>query len=270
LADPASVTIRDVSGPVLPELAAALSAIEPLTPRLQTATVALPGSQAEWDARVRVGRHASELAIAALAGGLDHLEAWRQLVVGAGVLPPLAYVTLIRAGLEGAVVARWLLEPGLARDERRSRGLGAQRADYEERRKFEEQRGMGRPPRGKRATERISDLEKVAKRLGLTIRRPPDRTRLFELYAIPAARPLTRPTLGAELYRVLSGSPHGRQWTMPGTARHEMVEGFPPGQRIMRLTINEEVAATATMLAVAAMSAAIADLEAYTLAPRNR
>jgi len=253
-----------MSTPVLPELVDALRAIEPLTPRLQTATVTRPGSQAERDAKVRVGRHALELAIAALAGGLDHLEAWRQLVLGAGVLPPFAYVTLIRVSIEGAVVGRWLLEPGLTRDERRSRGLGAQRADCDERRKFEEQRGMGVPVSGKRAADRISDLEKMANRLGLAIRRPPDRTRLFELYAIPRAGSLKHPTLGADLYRVLSGSPHGRQWTMPGIARHEMVEGLPPAQRIMRLTINEDVAATATQLAVAAMTAAITDVEAYT------
>ena len=87
---------------VSPELVAALLAIEPLTARLHSATLARPGSPAAKDARVRVGRHAHELATASLSMGVEHLEAWRLLAFEAHVLPPFVYLTLLRAGIEGA------------------------------------------------------------------------------------------------------------------------------------------------------------------------
>lgn len=250
---------------VSPELVAALLAIEPLTARLHSATLARPGSPAAKDARARVGRHAHELATASLSMGVEHLEAWRLLAFEAHVLPPFVYLTLLRAGIEGAVMARWLLEAGITRDARRSRGLGAQWADYDDRRKFEEQSGMGPPRTGKRAVERMRDLKATAKKLGLPIANVPSRTRLCELYAIPLVPLRARPTLGGELYRVLSGTPHGRQWTIPASAEWELMEGLPPGARIARLTIDEGKAAGATTIAVRAMQSALADLEAYTL-----
>jgi hypothetical protein len=254
--------------PIPPDLVAALLAIEPLLPRLQVASVIRIGSQARSDARARVGRNALELAVAALAGGVEHLEVWRVLALRAGHLPPFSYMTLLRASMEGVVLARWLLEPRISPDERRARGLGAQWADYAERRKFERQRGMGKPRRGKRAAERMQDIENQAKRLGLTIRRPPDRTRLFELYALPSAE-RREDSFGAELYRVWSGAPHGRQWTMPMTARHEVVGGQPAGMRpLARLTIDTNTAAASTQIAVGATIVALMELEAYTQAPR--
>lgn len=252
---------------VSPELVAALLAIQPLTERLQAAIVPRPGSLAARDGGPRVGRHALELAIAALALGVEHLEAWRLLAFEAHVLPPFVYLTLLRAGIEGAVLARWLLEPGITRDARRSRGLGAQWADYDDRRKFEQQIGAGLARTGKRAVERIRDLEEKAKKLRLPITKVPTKTRLCELYAMPLLPPQVRSTLGGELYRMLSGTPHGRQWSLPAIAEWELLEGLPPRVQIARLTIDEAKAAALTTIVVRAIQTALADLEAYTVAP---
>jgi hypothetical protein len=95
-----------------------------------------------------------------LSAALDHMRAWRTLL-HAGEVPTYAHFSLLRTAHESALIALWLLEPGLLADERRARGLAAQMADYEEKRKFQEDMAvMAVPPPAQTAAQRPAHLLK--------------------------------------------------------------------------------------------------------------
>ena len=78
------------------------------------------------------GRHAPSHAVgAALTSSIDHLNTLQALVMQARVLPARAPFTLLRAALENAAVAVWLLAPP-NRNERVFRRLRLQWADAQD------------------------------------------------------------------------------------------------------------------------------------------
>lgn len=248
--------------PVPADFQAVIESIEMLSPRYRAAFTPQPKSIAARDVKTRVGRHAIELAATGLSLSIEHLDVWRRLVVDAHLAPPFTYLTLVRTSIEGAVLARWLLDPHLTRDERRARGLGAQWVDYDERRKFEADAGIGPGPPGKPAVKRLHDVEAKARRLNLTLQRPPARTDLFRMFVLANTR--GKP-LGSVIYRLLSAPAHGHQWALSMHAVPDVLGDQPKSAgRIGRVTINYMTATLATELAVAALSDALADLEVYT------
>jgi len=242
---------------VAPELMAALGMIEPLPERLGAAVRPRPGSLADGDQRQRVGLYTLELATPALGIGVEHLAAWRALALDARWLPAYPFLSLLRVSIECGALARWLLEPGIDRDVRRRRGMGAQWVDYDERRKFENVAKVYPDPPGRSAHERQRDLETVAKRHGLPLIKPSPSTRLAEQYVLPATPP-DDVKLGEMLYRVLSGAVHGRQWTLMQGAREIGHD------RWGRTTINQGAATSAILVAAHVCMDALLDLERYT------
>ena len=136
-----------------------------------------------------------------------------------GLVPVYAHMSLIRTTYESALLSYWLLEPGLVPNGRRARGVAAQVADYDERRKFEEAAGIkiAPPPPGKLAAQRLADLKAVSTQLGLTRQNKkgetilvvtvPATVDLFDKYepAMPNAK-------GQWRYRLYSGYAHAKQW----------------------------------------------------------
>lgn len=235
-------------------LAEALHAIAPLPDRLAAAVRPRSGSLAESDQRQRVGRYTLELSSAALNIGIEHLVAWRALALGAGFLPAYTFLTLLRTAIECSAFARWLLDPGLDRDTRRRRGIGAQLADYDERRKWEAAAGVRPDPPGKPAKQRMADLEAEARRLGLKPIRPLNRVVLAARYVLEDG---AQDKVGEMLYRVLSGAAHGKQWTVLQAVREITDDMWA------RTTIDQGLAASATMVAVVVARDSIDDLERY-------
>src|SRR5829696_7116127 len=154
LSRPGQPVMQRMPAQVQQALLASLARIDGLARRLDVAFTTPPAD--------------GSLAATAMAAALDHLRAWRTLLK-AGVMPSYAHMSLLRTAHESALLAYWLVEPGLDPDTRRARGIAAQRDDYEERRKFEASAGVTTPPsEGKLAEGRLADLMKEARRLGLT------------------------------------------------------------------------------------------------------
>jgi hypothetical protein len=211
--------------PMRPEAVAALmqdlTRIDDLWKRLDVAvtTPAATGSPAEMDVAEKERVFAYDLAVTGLRAALDHLVTWRS-VLAAGLMPTYAHMSLIRTAHESALLAFWLMDRGLDPDVRRARGIAAQVADYDERRKFEDAAGRTSvDPPGKLAVERLASLMTVAGQLGLTQldkkgkivlkTTVPGTVELFDLYepVPPAAKPQF-------LYRLYSGYAHAKQWAM--------------------------------------------------------
>lgn len=171
---------------------------------MAAATAALP-----------LGQYAPILASMFWASASDNLLAWHYLVSGARVQPTVAHGTLARATLEGAVMTRWLVAPGIVPAEHRNRGASAQLADYRLRLGFEQ--GVGRPQErlpgdGQPAAVREREHLVAMQRHGIPTRGEPGMTNLYARYAIPGRRD------ASWLYRLVSGFAHGRPWAL-GTGR---------------------------------------------------
>jgi hypothetical protein len=82
----------------------------------------------------------------AIRNALDHLLAWRS-VLRAGVMPAYAHMSLLRTAYEAALLAYWLVEPGVDPATRHARGIAAREADYKERRKSRSPRAPRPLPR---------------------------------------------------------------------------------------------------------------------------
>jgi hypothetical protein len=124
-----------------------------------TFTAPAPGSRAARDLADPARAYAHDQAIGCIKAALDHLVAWRALLVDAKIMPTYAHMSLLRTAHEAALLAQWLMDPSIDDDTRRARGIAAQFADYQERKKFEDSIGGPRMPlSGKSAADRITDL----------------------------------------------------------------------------------------------------------------
>jgi hypothetical protein len=219
------------------------------------------GSTAAIELTDKTQAYAHDLAATAIVAALDHLRTWRVLLK-AGVMPTYAHMSLIRTGHESSLLAYWLVEPGEDTATRQARGIAAQAADYEERRKFEEAMGMTTPPpKGKRAVDRLADLIATATQLGLTqlnrrgntVLRTvvPGTVELFDLYA-----PVPPPAKGQWLYRLQSGYVHAKQWAMSLGAQR-MAPYDTSGRSIALAQGQDTVAVGSTKMCVDSVARAI-------------
>lgn len=234
-------------------------------------TPSAAGSAASGDIGDRLRAYAHDQAATALRAALDHLRSWRTLLV-AGEMPAYAHLSLLRTGHEAALLAYWLVEPTIDAVTRLARGVAAQAADYEERRKFEEAIGLTvAVPPGKLAADRLSDLMTAARSLGLVrLNRKGDEilavgvpatVELFDLY-----EPV-RPGAKAQfLYRLYSGYAHAKQWALTQGAQQQAP--FDSSGRTLALTQGSDlVAVAATQRAVNAAKRALTALEELRIGP---
>ncbi len=251
-------------------LVAALGSVDQLGRRFQVVVLSPPaaGSAASAEMADKLRAYAYDQAGMAIAAALDHLQAWRSLLQGAGEMPTYAHMTLLRTAHESALLAYWLTQPGIGTDTRRNRGVAAKAEDYEERRRFEDARGIAQvPPPAKLARERLSDLIAMAAKAGLVKVNTkgkevltvvlPATVELFDLYEPMDELALGRPQAH---YRLCSGYAHAKQWALAqGAASVTAYDSSGRGLAVVQGV--DSIAIDATQLAVAATERAVAAYE---------
>jgi len=163
------------------------------------------------------GGWAYDGAVLKLSGAQDHLLAVSRLLAS-GEFPRYALHTLIRAPLEGAARAAWLLEPGISDSRRLARGMTERLANLLE---------VQRLGHASHARNRMNELTKAAMRrsvpptkdkkgrlLGFGSELRPDATKLLGKL-LPETSPTTNGlSLGEFAYRSLSGRSHSSLWAL--------------------------------------------------------
>lgn len=227
------------------------------------------GSEAYRAGSTSLGRHAWDLSCTRLTIALDHLTASVELSRREGTTRPYAPYTGLRTAIEGAVLARWLCEPGLKATDRLRRGVGAQWEDLEERRKWEEIRKRRPKPAIYRrqtlprilAAKRQADIEAALRQRGLGARIPPPPiTDLFETFALARGG-------GEWIYRLLGAAAHAQQWAALSLGLPTEIAQAQRGSRQSRYRAriegNDPAVFMLTALTVLAVRSAVADLEAF-------
>jgi hypothetical protein len=226
-----------------------------------------PGTPADVEKSDKLGAMAYDLAATYLSAALDHMRAWRTLL-HAGEVPTYAHFSLLRTAHESALIALWLLGPGLLADERRARGLAAQMADYEEKRKLQvDMAVMTVPPPAQTAAQRQAHLLKLAKQQGLT--QPNKKGKDVLLIPMPNAmelftqfEPMRKDSKarGSYLYRFYSGYAHAKQWALTLGAQR-MAPFDATGRTLALVSSNDEAMVAATHRAINAIERAVVAYE---------
>jgi hypothetical protein len=246
-----------------------LRQVDNLSARLHVLVLqpAPPRSPASVETNDKLQAMGHDLAATYLAAALDHVHAWRTLL-HAGKVPSYAHFSLLRTAHESALIALWLLEPGLSADERRARGVAAQLADYEERRKLEEDMMVSAvPPPAQTAAQRQAHLLTLAKQHGLT--RPnkkgeavlttpmPSTVELFTRFEPVSRHPKAK---GSYLYRFYSGYAHAKQWALTQGAQR-MAPFDAAGRTVALVPGNDEATLAATQRTMNAIERAMVAYE---------
>ncbi|MFG1946144.1 hypothetical protein [Nonomuraea sp. NPDC048826] len=204
------------------------------------------------------GYKVSTVVTNSIMAAVDHVLTLRSLVTGAREITNAAPWTLLRGVIEPSSVAVWILdEPDRA--QRRERALRVWRHDMKERSKWEKDAGVVPPPPGKKATERMKDIEEIAKRLGL---RPQQVVQ--DLHYSTTVRDAGQAVglSGTEAlvrWRECSGFAHGRTWASVKLSQPVSATRLRDRDGVMvALTLSEtdleRVASLATILLNKALS----------------
>jgi hypothetical protein len=252
----------------------ALDQVPALHARHQALHGEAPGSPHSQD--LRVSKHARFVrtgAIRVLGTAGDHLVAFRRLSERGPILP-FAPMTLLRAAVEAADLARWLVDPELDAMTRIGRGVAVQLEDYEQRRRWEGAFGIPEPPpgaRGKSAAARKADLlaargpdvpdaERVPvvpleKATALALIYGPARNRGPVADALPAGD-------RSWLYRLLSAFAHGKEWAFLAT---DTRAAQPIGEGVHRgvVMISDPVFVACTVATIDQVARAMTAVERY-------
>jgi hypothetical protein len=274
LSRPGDPVPTQVAPDALEALRTDLARLDDLRDRLGTTTLTPPppGSRAAKDLPEPERAYAHYQASGSISAALDHLTAWRELLLNAGIMPMYAHMSLLRTAHEAALLAEWLMDPAIDDDVRRARGVAVQLEDFKERRKFEDSAGGPRVPlQGKSAAQRIDDLMAAANRLGLTKKNPkgddvltttvPSTVDLFDLYETDG--PMRK---GQMIYRLESAYAHAKQWALLMGAE-QAVPSDGSGRTIVQVGPSEKLAATLTRRCVNAVERGLNAKEALRQPP---
>lgn len=245
-----------------------LSGLDDLQRGRVKASQAVPdkGSLAAADAAFPDARFVGIHAFQAISVALDHLLVWR-LVVHGPIVPYAAHLTLLRAALEGAIRARWLLDCTIDSRTRVARGWAARRDDQVERDKFEtstegdDDEEPHEPVSGKTARERLEELE--AARLATLHHKDPTagipRVGFTDTTALMIASGHER------WYRLASAAAHGgKEWGLAAAVLTRSPDPTSsPGVGHGTVSASEDVAVALTSVVLRAVRYAVADAEAY-------
>jgi hypothetical protein len=219
------------------------------------------------DRRSPLGRYVWEQATNAIGSAGDHLATWNWLLEH-GFQPSMAHITIVRAVLETACMARWLLDPSVTSSERVRRAVLVQLDDYDERGKFETafgRRRIGRRPGRKFGDERRDDLIARSRSNGVAVLSdkgrliaPPGPTAWCRDYAVAPADG------GEAAFRLASAFAHGKQWSQLFVERELLPDiPTPTGAVVARTTADDVLVVKATGWAVDTFAAAVSDAEGY-------
>lgn len=274
LSRPGEPELTPVAAQSLAALRRDLARLDGLRTRVGIPTFASApvGSRAANDLAEPERAYAHDQAIGSINAALDHLIAWRELLLTAGIMPMYGHMSLLRTAHEAALRAEWLMDPAIDDDTRRARGVAVQLEDYRERRKFEDSVGGPRVPlKGASAARRIDDLMAAASGMGLTKKNVkgddvlattvPSTVDLFDMHETDG--PMQK---GQGIYRLESGYAHAKQWALiQGAEQAAPQDGS--GRTIARLQPSEKLAAALTKRCVDAVERALVALEALRQPP---
>jgi hypothetical protein len=177
-------------------------------------------------------------------------------------MPTDAHLTLLRPAIEGAIQARWLLDPTATPQLRVCRALGAALDDLNEYRKIEQEEAHDPdtpPADGHRfATRRIEQLKHEAMEACLMPERF-DTTELLRRYAVqPHGRDLV-------LFRRTSGVLHGTAQAAD-LGENKLVAKTATWVEV-RHSASQRISAELTIAALNLFEAALQDYEGYVVPP---
>jgi hypothetical protein len=239
------------------ELRTALARLDALHSRAEAVNGTDPqaGSAGAADAALPHARFVLTNAGRSLTVAVDHLGAW-SLIVQAGTIPLFAPMTLLRAALEAASLARWLIDADVASATRVARGVAVQLADHEERKRFETAGEIPAGPGGKSAAGRAADLRAARDRDGVPLLPVERATTLAKLYGPPGHADRSW------LYRLTSAFAHGKEWALLAmTLGQTEAAGEGYGRGLM--SANDKLVAGTTTLTVLQVELSVGAMEAY-------
>jgi hypothetical protein len=199
----------------------------------------------------------SHLILAGISGAIDHLDAFRQLLVKAQALHAAAPITLLRAALEEAGLALWLTHPS-NQQERLYRALRAHHRDMRDRVGYETIKPPNPGPKGKTALQRCEEIRDLAVTLGI------DKSRVaapLSATAVLGAACIAVGAIGADglrLWHLSSGLAHGRHWTVMHGYEVRGVKDAGGGIAVLQIAGNEDVVTRMTKLSHALVRTALA------------
>lgn len=156
-----------------------------------------------------------------LSNAVDHLGCLRVLLGDAKVIHLYAPFTLMRAALENACAAVWLLEPS-SRPERLARRLRVALGDI---RNSEQVKTITRQPGARPESERVAQVQAIARAAGLdetAVRRAPSYSEIVR--AVDEAGPAN--SMFEVSWKLCSGYAHGDWWTTLSSSRRTEVTGL--------------------------------------------
>lgn len=216
-----------------------------------------PGSTAGRTRSLPGGRYPEISASGYLVVAGDNLLTWRTLVL-AKFQPAYGHLSLLRTAIECAVNARWLLDPSISAASRIARGLAAQQADHEERKKFETtiRGGPKMKAPGKSVAERLDDLKREQVENSIA-NESMNVTAAARSYLVGSGN-------GEGIYRLLSAFAHGNSWSLLASDKETVLGMNPlPQGHIVQVTASEDLAVGMTNIAVMTYAAAVTDLGSY-------
>ncbi|MCP2350602.1 hypothetical protein [Nonomuraea roseoviolacea] len=158
------------------------------------------------------GFKVSIMVMSSIGSALDHAITLRSLVTKAGEVTNAAPWTLLRGVIEPSSLAVWILD-ATSRVHRQERALRVWRHDMHERSNWEKDTGFVPTPPGKKATDRMKQIDEIVQRLGL---RPQQvAQKLYYSHTVrDAGEAAGMPGAAARArWRECSGFAHGRNWS---------------------------------------------------------
>jgi len=180
-----------------------------------------------------------------LGSAVDHLGALQALLHDAKVIPRSAPYTLVRAGLENACGAVWLLRPP-KRTERLARRLRLATADVKQR---EQARQMISQPGPRTEQECLDEIRDIAKRAGLAAAALKDRATYTEIVQTVDQ---SEPDIDIQtIWKVCSAFSHGDMWATLGWSQQTQVsKTAQPGIAALRVEADLRLLTLAAATAV--------------------
>jgi hypothetical protein len=226
-----------------------------------------PGSRAATDALGMAEGSGAAYAGQNISMALDHLGAWRSLLL-ARLVPGFAHMTLLRAAIEGSATARWLLESD-STGERSRRAAVFRLEDLRHRRSFEAEierlgreealeRGEVYEPtkwegKARSGAQRYDDQLAAMNAADIKNEPPPALTSLVDTFGP-----------GAYVYRLTSAFAHRREWAFSISDELDRVEDTGlAGTGAIQVEASPEWALEITVIAVEQIELALAALEAH-------
>lgn len=207
-----------------------------------------PGSSLGRDDDLAAPFKPSQVTRRALANATEHLDALRMLLVEVGVQHPAVPFTLLRAAIETAATAIWVLDPQGRRPERVLRALRLALKEASDQNRLEVT--MGSTPSRPFADRKARILEVAGGGIG------PDTkvTQPTSKEIVESAEASTGRNVGLyAAWQICSGFAHGRLWSTLAVQDREAVSESDDGDLMLRITGSTKALTWALTLSITAV-----------------